>query len=288
VPEGHTIHRLARRHKRLFLGAELAAASPQGRFAAGAAAIDGRVLRGTDAYGKHLFHDYGDRWLHVHLGLYGTFLDGPGAPPPERGQVRLLLAGARKPDEPHWAELRAPAACELLDEPARDALLARLGPDPLRRDSDPEEAWKKIARSRTSIGALLMRQDVVSGVGNVYRAEVLYRAKIDPYRAGRDLTAAEWGGIWDDLVGLLAEGVRLGRIVTLRPEDRIGGPEDRIGGPEDRKLATEPEGTGPRRDRGARTYVYHRAGRPCRICGTPIQTAIVEARNLFWCPHCQL
>ena len=273
MPEGHTIHRLARRHKRLFLGAELAAASPQGRFAAGAAAIDGLVLRGTDAHGKHLFHHYGDRWLHVHLGLYGTFVDGPGVPPPDRGQIRLLLTGARKPDEPHWAELRGPAACELLDEPARDVLLARLGPDPLRRDGDPEKAWKRIARSKASIGALLMRQDVVSGVGNVYRAEVLYRAKIDPHRAGRELTALEWGGIWDDLVAMMAEGARLGRIVTLRPGDKV--------------LATEPEGTGPRRDRGARTYVYHRAGRPCRSCDTPVLTAVLEGRNLFWCPSCQ-
>jgi endonuclease-8 len=270
VPEGHTIHRLARRHKKLFAGAAVAAASPQGRFTAGAEAIDGLILRGTDAHGKHLFHDYGGRWLHVHLGLYGTFVDGEGAPPPERGAIRLLLTGGK---EPHWAELRGPAACELLDEPARDALLARLGPDPLRRDGDPEKAWKKIARSRVSIGALLMRQDVVSGVGNVYRAEALYRARIDPYRAGRDLTADEWGGIWDDLVGMMKVGVRLGKIVTLRTEDK--------------GLATEPEGTGPRRDRGARTYVYHRAGRPCRICRTPILTAVVEGRNLFWCPTCQ-
>jgi endonuclease-8 len=274
VPEGHTIHRLARRHKRLFGGAQISASSPQGRFAAGAEAIDGSVLRGTDAHGKHLFHDYGGgRWLHVHLGLYGSFVDGDGAPPPERGAIRLRLAGARKPEEPHWAELRGPTACELLDDPARDLLLDRLGPDPLRRDADPEQAWKKIARSKTSIGALLMHQDVLSGVGNVYRAEALYRARVDPYRAGKDLTATAWGGIWDDLVEMMAVGVRLNRIVTLRPEDKA--------------LAPEPEGTGPRRDRGARRYVYHRAGRPCRICGTTVLTAVVEGRNLFWCPNCQ-
>jgi formamidopyrimidine-DNA glycosylase len=271
VPEGHTIHRLARRHKRLFARAPVGVSSPQGRFQAGAAALDGLVLRGTDAHGKHLFHDYGDRWLHVHLGLYGTFADGDGLPPAARGQVRLLITGGRK--APHWAELRGPTVCEVLDDPGRDALLARLGPDPLRADGDPDRAWRRIGRSRTSIGALLMRQDVVSGVGNVYRAEVLFRAGIDPYRAGRDLTPGEWAAVWDDLVALMAEGVRLGRIVTLRPDDA--------------RAATEPVGTGPRRDRGARSYVYHRAGRPCRVCGTPVQTAVVEGRNLFWCPFCQ-
>ncbi|GAA3393587.1 Fpg/Nei family DNA glycosylase [Cryptosporangium minutisporangium] len=276
MPEGHTIHRLARRHKRLFAGAPVRASSPQGRFEAGAAAIDGLVLRRTDAHGKHLFHDYGDRWLHVHLGLYGTFTDGAGDPPAPRGQIRLLLTGGRLRRgvlAPAWAELRGPTACEVLDDPARDALLARLGPDPLRADADPALAWERIGRSRTSIGALLMRQDVLSGVGNVYRAEALFRAGIDPYRAGRDLTVDEWNAVWDDLVVLMADGVRLGRILTLRPEDK--------------KRATDPIGSGPQRDRGVGRYVYHRTGRPCRICGTPVQTSVVEARNLYWCPVCQ-
>jgi len=275
VPEGHTIHRLARRHKRLFGGAPVRAASPQGRFEAGAAALDGLVLRGTDAHGKHLFHDYGDRWLHVHLGLYGTFVDGDGEPPATRGQIRLLLTGGRLRSgalAPAWAELRGPTACEVLDDAGRDVLLARLGPDPLRRDADPAVAWQRISRSRTSIGALLMRQDVVSGVGNVYRAEALFRAGIDPYRPGRDVTPEEWKAVWDDLVVMMADGVRLGRIVTLRPEDK--------------RRAVDPA-DGPRRDRGAGRYVYHRAGRPCRICGTPVLTAVVEGRNLFWCPRCQ-
>src|SRR5689334_17343580 len=77
VPEGHTIHRLATRHRELFAGRRLAVGSPQGRFAAGAALVDGRTLRDTEAYGKHLFHHYdGDLSVHVHLGLYGKFGDG--------------------------------------------------------------------------------------------------------------------------------------------------------------------------------------------------------------------
>ncbi|EXG80346.1 Fpg/Nei family DNA glycosylase [Cryptosporangium arvum] len=263
MPEGHTIHRLARRHKRLFGGAVVGASSPQGRFEAGAAGLDGLTLRGTDAHGKHLFHDYGDRWLHVHLGLYGTFTDGTGEPPAVRGQIRLRLTGGRK--GPVWAELRGPTACEVLDDGARDALLARLGPDPLRPDAEPDLAWRRVSRSRTSIGALLMRQDVLSGVGNVYRAEALFRGGIDPYRAGRDVSRAEWDAVWDDLVVMMTDGVRAGRIRTLRPEHKL----------------REPAG------RGAGRYVYHRAARPCRLCGTPVRTAVVEGRNLFWCPLCQ-
>ena len=77
MPEGHTLHRLARAHRRWFVGAPVEVSSPQGRFAAGAAAVDGRVLVKADAHGKHLLHVYGpDLVVHVHLGLIGGFTDG--------------------------------------------------------------------------------------------------------------------------------------------------------------------------------------------------------------------
>ncbi|MFL6025524.1 MAG: DNA-formamidopyrimidine glycosylase family protein, partial [Friedmanniella sp.] len=95
MPEGHTIHRLARRHAKLLGGQTVRATSPQGRFADGAALIDGRQLETTDAWGKHLFHRYGrDLWLHVHLGLYGKFTDGPLPAPAPRGALRVRLEGA--------------------------------------------------------------------------------------------------------------------------------------------------------------------------------------------------
>ena len=94
MPEGHTIHRLARRHARLLVGQRVAADSPQGRFDDGARLLDGRVLDATDAWGKHLFHRYDDLWLHVHLGLYGKFRDGVLPAPEPRGALRLRLVGA--------------------------------------------------------------------------------------------------------------------------------------------------------------------------------------------------
>ena len=143
MPEGHTIHRLAARHADLFAGDKVHAASPQGRFAEGAARLTGTVLDATEAYGKHLLHHYaGELTLHVHLGLYGKVTDGSGEPPPPVGQVRLRLIsdcsrsrrGARRAelelsDDRHWLDLRGPTACELLTPPEVAALRDRLGPD---------------------------------------------------------------------------------------------------------------------------------------------------------------
>ncbi len=267
MPEGHTIHRLASEHKELFGGARVAVSSPQGRFAAGAALLDGRTLTTTDAHGKHLFHRYGDAWLHVHLGLYGDFRTGPGPAPAPVGQIRLRLIGGG-----HWAELRGPTACEVITGPEKDDYHARLGPDPLRADADPDAAWARIGRSRTGIGRLLMDQAVLAGVGNVYRAEVLFRHGVDPNLAGRDLDRATWLAMWDDLSALMREGVASGRIDTVRPEH-----------------TPEAMGRPPRvDDHGGEVYVYRRHGQPCLICAGEVRTAVVAARNLYWCPTCQV
>ena len=262
MPEGHTIHRLARRHARLLVGQRVAADSPQGRFDDGARLLDGRVLDATDAWGKHLFHRYDDLWLHVHLGLYGKFRDGVLPAPEPRGALRLRLVGAG-----HWLELRGPTACEVMTDAERASVLARLGPDPLRRRPDVEAFVARVLRSRAPIATLLMDQSVVAGVGNVYRAEVLFRQRLDPYRPGREHDAGTLQLLWDDLVALLRAGVRAGRIVTTIPEDR-----------------ERPAGRPRRVDSH---YVYGRAELPCRICGTPVLDAQIAARRLFWCPVCQ-
>lgn len=263
MPEGHTIHRLARQQQKVFGGQVVHAVSPQGRFVEGAARIDGRVLRRTEAYGKHLLHHYvGGVLLHIHLGLYGKFVTGTGPPPQPRGALRLRLSA-----DPHWTDLRGPTACELLEPGERIALLARLGPDPLRRDADPSRALARIVRSRTSVGALLMDQTVIAGVGNVYRAELLFRHRVNPLLPGRDLGAERWAEMWGDLVVLMTAGLRTGRIVTVRPEDR----------PRKRGILTREESG----------YVYRRAGLPCRVCSTEIRTKLLVGRNLFWCPQCQ-
>jgi endonuclease-8 len=112
VPEGHTVHRLAREHRARFGDSSVAVSSPQGRFAAGAALLDGRRLESTDAYGKHLFLGFGaDQWLHVHLGLYGSWTFGSLPAPPPRGALRLRLEGNQS-----YADLRGPTACDLVTD----------------------------------------------------------------------------------------------------------------------------------------------------------------------------
>ena len=195
MPEGHTIHRLARDVRRRLAGQALGLSSPQGPFAGSAARLDGRVLDRVDAHGKHLFLGFGEEWVHVHLGLFGrvTVADGP-APTP-RGAVRLRLVG-----DTGYLDLRGPTACELIDEDAKRALHARLGADPLRRDADPTRVFEKLRRRRLPMGAILLDQSVVAGIGNVYRAELLHRAALSPYREARDLAEHEWVGLWDDTV----------------------------------------------------------------------------------------
>ena len=262
MPEGHTLHRLARLHQRRYAGQTVRVSSPQGRFA-DAALLDGLVLTRASAWGKHLFHHYEPGPIvHIHLGLYGTFREHQTPMPEPRGAVRMRLVGAD-----YGTDLRGPTACEVIDEAQVSAILARLGPDPLRADADPSLAWTRIAKSRKAIGALLMDQSVLAGVGNVYRSELLFRHGIDPYRAGRDIDKAEFDAVWADLVELMKVGVRRGRIIVVRPEDDHGAAP-----------------YGPRRPR---TYVYRRTGEPCRLCDTPIRTAEMEGRNLFWCPGCQ-
>ena len=286
MPEGHLIHRLATAFTAHFVGHAVAASSPQGRFAEGAAVLDGRVLRAAEAWGKQMFLGFeGDVWLRVHLGMYGMWrFAGPGlaelgrrakggaAEQDEegrqlpRGQVRLRLATAT-----HLGDLSGPTACALQSPAEKVASVAAIGPDPLRPDARPSRAWDMIAASGQSIGLLLMRQDVVGGIGNIYRAELLFRARIDPHRPGRDITRAQWTALWRDARGLLADGVRDGEIITTRPKHRPG----------DAPVV----GRGRRYD--ARSYVAFRGGEPCRVCGTPIKVEVMAGRKLYWCPGCQ-
>ncbi|MFI1797247.1 Fpg/Nei family DNA glycosylase [Streptomyces sp. NPDC020379] len=267
MPEGHTIHRLAQDHAERFRGQKIRVTSPQGKFSDSAALLDGHGLTTAEAHGKHLFLGFAEHgWIHIHLGLFGKYTFGGAPVPPPTDTVRLRLATATA-----YADLRGPTTCALVTDGEKQAIHDRLGPDPLRAEDDGEAAWARVSRSRTTVAALLMDQKVIAGVGNVYRAEVLFRHGIDPYRLGRDLTRSEWDAIWSDLVDLMREGVRNNRIDTVRPEH-----------------TPEAMGRPPRvDDHGGEVYVYRRARQACHICGGEIRTADLAARNLFWCPGCQ-
>ena len=284
MPEGHTIHALADRLERAFKGHPVEASSPQGRFTADAERLDGHVLERAEAWGKHLFVEVGDQALHVHLGLIGQFpvrpLDSRAAPPAV-GAVRLRIVGPE-----HWADLRGPMICTLVDRSRRREIVASLGPDPLRRRSSPDGGWERLHRSRRTIAELLMDQSVVAGVGNVYRCEVLHRLAVDPFTPGRDLSQTVWDEIWEDLVLLMPLGRVYSQIITMPDQVEAARRAIRSG----RARAITRRLTGERLgDTFERRFlVYKRTGEPCPRCRNTLQQKQIAGRKLYWCPACQV
>lgn len=302
MPEGNEIHRWAERHRRAFVGKKLHVDSPTGRFA-DADALDGRKLVEVRARGKHLGYVFGkDRVLHVHLGRYGDWSEGQMPLAEPKGALRLRMWAVRpthsqtarmngapgdmvnmaskrhgwysnddganpvSPEDVDWLELRGPSDCSLWADAKWAALLERLGPDPLEGD-DPAAAFAAIAKSKMSIAQLLMEQDVIAGIGNIYRAELLFRAGLNPFVEGRAVPLKTLKAIWKDAIPLMQAGMVDRRIVTTRAKDRPHG-----GG---KPLKEEVH------------YVYRRAGKPCWVCGAKVMKQELAGRTLYWCPVCQ-
>ncbi|MEM9185309.1 MAG: DNA-formamidopyrimidine glycosylase family protein [Planctomycetota bacterium] len=267
MPEGHTIHRVARDQTRDFAGQKLRVSSPQGRFADGAKQLDGRRLLAIEAHGKHLAYRFdagtrtGGRLLHIHLGLYGKYRRHKAPPPEPRGAVRLRVVGDEKA-----FDLNGPNCCELLTEGEWSAVQGRLGPDPLRKDADAERLWTRLQKSRGAIGALLLNQAVVAGVGNIYRSEVLHLLDIHPDRPGNTLTREEFDALWALLVELLEIGVKHNRIIIADPAD-VGKPRSRM-------------------NRDERLLVYKK--QHCSYCESPIASWELGARKVYACTSCQV
>ena len=261
MPEGHTIHRLARDHAAWFAGQQVRVASANGRFAAEAAQLDGAVLLGTDAYGKHLFHRYEHGLtVHIHLGLFGKVPVHDVPPPPPRETSRYRVVGTERA-----IDLIGATACDLLVDDDVARLTARLGPDPIRRDADPDRAWAALQRRSVGIGRALMDQAVLAGIGNVYRAEVLFVYGLHPDIPARDVPRETWDAMWATLVEWLRRGVRQKRIITTDPVE-IGKPRSRM-------------------RRAESLYVYKQD--ECKRCGTPIRRWDLAGRWAYACETCQ-
>jgi formamidopyrimidine-DNA glycosylase len=291
MPEGHSVHRIARQFARHFSGVPVAVSSPQGRFAGDAALLDGHAIVQAKAVGKQMFLEFDHGlWLRVHLGLYGAWdfagdiaiggdgeaslssigaprltrlrmseSETPGAPlesfPPEPiGQVRVRLL-----TDAAVADLRGPTACVVQTADEVQSVIDRLGPDPLVDDVEAgEERFVSIVKRKpTAIALLLMDQAVVSGIGNVYRAELLFRARQNPFTPGREVREEVARALWRDWVHLLRIGFGTGLMYTM--DEATGDPK--------------PE-----------HWVYKRTGEPCRVCGTAIQMTELGGRKLYWCP----
>ncbi len=263
MPEGHTIHRAARDHERDLGGRRVKVSSPQGRFDTEALAdADGCAsLRSVEAYGKHLFYRFEpDFVVHVHLGLFGRFHRRRSPAPPPRATTRLRLEG-----DTITIDLVGPTACDLLTPEEMRAITARLGPDPLRADARPRSFYAHLARSRSPVGAVLMDQSVICGVGNVYRAEVLHLLGIHPDTPAKEIPPETARAMWRLVVGLLRRGVEEKRIVTTRGLV--------LAKPRERVLRAES------------THVYGR--RTCRSCQGEVATYTLRARTVYCCESCQ-
>ena len=304
MPEGNEIHRWAERHTRAFAGRKMHVEAPNGRFQ-GADMLDGRRLERILAKGKHLGYCFGkDRILHVHLGRYGDWTEGQMPLAEVKGALRLRMwpvgakprehtglpsarhgwyssddgANPTAPEDLDWLELRGPSDCSLWTADQWGQLLKRLGPDPLGSESaagtaagcepdDPQPGFAKIAKAKTPVSVLLMQQDVISGIGNIYRAELLFRERLNPFVEGRAVPLKRLKAMWKDAIPLLRAGMVDRRIVTTRPKDR-------------------PHKTGTPLKEEVH-YVYRRHGKPGVLCGTRILRKELAGRALYWCPVCQ-
>jgi endonuclease-8 len=186
-------------------------------------------------------------------------------PPEPVGAVRVRLL-----TDTIVADLRGPTACEVLDPVQVERVVGKLGPDPLLDGgAEAEDRFTTIIRKKaTPIGLLLMDQNVVAGIGNVYRAELLFRARQNPHTPGRDVPEAHVRHLWRDWAKLLAIGVETGQMMTMDDLD------------EDAYRAALA-------NRDDRHWVYKREGLPCRVCGTNIVLEEMGSRKLYWCPYCQ-
>jgi endonuclease-8 len=267
MPEGHTVHRLARDHARTFADQKLIVLSPQGRFEKEARKLCGHSFQTAEAHGKHLFYRFGStggadtsRMVHIHLGLYGKFRVHKNPAPEPRGAVRVRMIGSEK-----TVDLNGPNRCEILSRGGYQQLRKRLGPDPLRDDADPELVWKRIQRSRAAIGTLLLNQSVIAGVGNVYRAEILYLLGIHPERPGNRVNREEFDRLWDLTVRLMNIGVKYNRIITVNRE-QVDKPLSRLKGTE-------------------RLLCYKKQN--CYQCDRKIKKWTLGARTMYACGKCQ-
>lgn len=265
MPEGHTVHRTANEFTKRFGGSPLEVTSPQGRFSSGAELVSGQVLTASRAIGKQMFLEFdNDLTLRIHLGIYGKWrfhAIKDSQPDDPVGQVRARFTNSNS-----YADLRGPTVCEVINSDEVASVEARLGPDPLNPDPVGKEMSRfieRVRKSKASIGQLLMNQEVISGIGNVYRAELLFRAQIDPYRPGSSIPEEQLINLWNDSVKLLRVGVKKGVMITR-----------------DEFLTKNPV-------KADRNFVYKREGLECRFCSTHIAIEIMATRKLYFCPSCQ-
>lgn len=256
MPEGDTVFRTAHRLDQALAGATVT------RFdlrVPRAATVDltGLAVHGVAPRGKHLLMRIGDFTVHSHLRMDGAwFVYRPG----ERWRHPAFKVRAIVGTADHEAVGVDIAEIEVVPTRDEDSLVGHLGPDPLGADWDPVEAARRLGADARSIHVALLDQRNVAGFGNEYAAELLFLRGILPTTPTAEV----------DVAALIDLGARTIRANRDRADRTFTG-------------VTRP---------GQSTWVYSRAGRPCRRCGTPIRKGSQGAdptreRVTFWCPNCQ-
>jgi formamidopyrimidine-DNA glycosylase len=263
--EGHSVHRVAASHRRRLVGKKFACTSPNGRFTEGAAAINNKTFRAIEAVGKNLFAWFGngdddDVCVHVHFGMAGNWAVFDGDEPATTATTRLRmeqLDGRGVEEQPIEGHVVSHLSAMTVKHGSRAGLYepkrATLGEDPLRDDADVERLWKKVSRSKKSIGALIMDQSCFCGPGNIYRAEILFKARIHPDQLGKDLSRAQFDEVWRHSVELLKRGFTEGVINTV--------------------------------DGQTGQYIYNKSG--CPICSGQVSEWMIDKRRAYACLTCQ-
>ena len=261
MPEGHLIHRVADDHQ-IFVGATVKVRSPDGRFMFGAEELDRQTLQSVDAWGKHLLYQFKPKSLHIHLGLEGSIRFRKAHTLHEDQRARLLVQDERTGDS---FLLYNPLHCELLSSFARKDLIRRLGPDLLRPDADPEITWTLMQRSQAGLGEFLLDQSCISGIGNIYRSEILFLLRMHPHRRAGSLTREEFDTLWRLAADLLEVGRHHNAIITASPK-RLGKPREQM-------------------HRSERVLVYRK--RECPDCGALLTVERIANRTAWFCERCQ-
>jgi endonuclease VIII len=254
MPEGDTIHHAARRLREVLVGREVVRFDTPGR--GGFRPRRGETVAAVEARGKHLLvHFSGGMSLHTHLGMTGDWRVHP-APGPDGPRVRARIATSE-----HAAVCTAAPTVEVTTRPAleRHPQLRLLGPDLCEPSVDLDEVLERIDRftePETETGVLLLDQRVASGIGNVYRSEVLHARGVNPRTPIAQLDA-------DARRGLFATASELLRANVARP--------------------------GPRTTVAGGLAVYGRTRRMCPRCGAAVRAERLGSppRTVYWCPRCQ-
>jgi endonuclease-8 len=274
MPEGDTLFRTAAGLRPHLIGRSVRAARTTGRAQVGR--LVGATVDSVDTIGKNLLIRFSNGLeLRTHLRMNGTWHRyRPGERwrrPAARAVLVLEVEGA--------VAVCFDAPVVELFETRSEALhpaLAPLGPDLLAPAFDGAQALRRLrdpSRTQATIGEALLDQRVMAGVGNVYRSEILFIGKVDPFALVASLDVATFEGL-----------VATARRLLLANVDRRRGPE------RTNRRAERTTTEGAREAAGAALWVYGRTGRPCRRCGAPIRSASLGRelpRTVWWCPSCQ-